>query len=292
MKTYLDCIPCFFKQALETARLAGADEKTQKKILMELSRVISDFSLESCPPLMGRIIYGLIAESTGVNDPFKKIKQKSNALALSLYPGLKKKVESSDDRLLTAAELAIAGNIIDYGVKNSLEIEKEVEKFLNGDFDIHNDHKKPIFDYPDFKSALGRVEEVLYLADNSGEVVFDRVLIEELGKKVIYAVKEKPIINDALIEDACACGIQQIAKVMSSGSDAPGTILDLCSKEFLDLYSRAELIISKGQGNFEALNREKRPIFFLFKAKCPVLARDIGCKVGDTILKSTNNTGL
>ena len=284
MKTHLSCIPCFFKQALEAARLAGADEITQKKVLDELARSLGDFSLDHCPPRMGKIIYGLVRKITGRADPFKEIKDKSNRFALALYPDLKKKVEDSDDRLLAAVELAIAGNIIDYGVKNSLEVEKEVEKFLKQDFDLGAKSDKARFDYQQFRGALASVKSVLYLADNAGEVVFDRVLIEEMHKEVIYAVKDKPIINDALTEDAYACGIQKIARVISSGSDAPGTILDLCSEEFLKIYNQAELIISKGQGNFEALNKEDRPIFFLFKVKCPVLAEEIDCKLGSIVL--------
>jgi hypothetical protein len=126
------------------------------------------------------------------------------------------------------------------------------------------------------------------LADNAGEVVFDRLLIEELvkelGKEVIYVVKDKPIINDALIEDAIFCGINKVAKITSSGSDAPGTILKYCSPEFIELYQDAGLIISKGQGNYEALSEEDRPIFFLFRAKCPVIAEDVDCNVGDMVL--------
>ena len=284
MKTHLSCIPCFFKQALEAARLAGADEAVQKKVLDELARSLGDFSLDYCPPRMGKIIYGLVREITGRADPFKEIKDKSNRLALALYPSLKKKVENSGDRLLTAVELAIAGNIIDYGVKNSLEVEREVEKFLNQDFNINYKNNKSRFDYQDFKHALDRVDNILYLADNAGEVVFDRVLIEEMHKEVIYAVKDKPIINDALAEDAHTCGIQKIARIISSGSDAPGTILDICSEEFIKIYNRAELIISKGQGNFEALNKEDKPIFFLFKVKCSVLAEEINCGLGSIVL--------
>ena len=127
------------------------------------------------------------------------------------------------------------------------------------------------------------------MADNAGETVFDRILIEEIkkgdsNKEIIYAVKESPAINDALIEDAYYCGIDRIAKVISSGSDAPGTVLSLCSKKFLKLYRNADMIISKGQGNFEALSNAKRPIFFMFMAKCPVIAREVNCKIGDVIL--------
>ncbi|MDH5661935.1 MAG: ARMT1-like domain-containing protein [Elusimicrobiota bacterium] len=286
MRTYLECIPCFFKQALEASKLSKADKATQKKVLDELSRLIPEIGLNSTPPEMGRVIYQLVSKVTGERDLFKEIKQKSNKYSLKLYSDLKAKIESSNDRLLTAVRLAIAGNVIDYGAQNNFVIEEEIENCLRGDF--------AIFDYIDFKEALNETDQILYLADNAGEVVFDKVLIEEIrkldplgGKQFFYVVRDKPVINDALVEDARACGIDEVAEVVSSGSDAPGTILELCSQEFLKLYEQAKMIISKGQGNFEAISEEDRPIFFLLKAKCPVIAKDIGCRTGDVILKSS-----
>ena len=278
MRTYLDCIPCFFAQALKAARIAGADENMQKKILEEVSKLVPEFPLESTPPEMGRIVYQLVNKLTGNNDPFKEIKKSSNQLILNLYPKLKMTVENSKDRVLTATRLAIAGNIIDYGALTSFDIEEEVANCLKSNF--------AVFDYSEFKQALNNAETILYLGDNAGEIVFDKLLIEELGKELIYVVRNKPIINDVLIEDAYDCGIDKIAKVISNGSDAPGTVLNLCSKEFLETYHKAPLIISKGQGNFETLSEERAPIFFLLKVKCPVIAKDIGCKVNDMILKS------
>ncbi|MHC2994558.1 MAG: DUF89 family protein [Candidatus Atribacteria bacterium] len=289
MRTYLDCIPCFYRQALDTARIAGADEIVQKKIIDELSRLIPNFSLETAPPEMGRAIYSLVGKISGVKDPFKEIKENSNKSALKLYPELKQEINNSEDRLLTAIKLSIAGNVIDYGVKNSLNVEEEINKIFNRDFKSDNKNNKTVFRYQEFKEILSKVNHVIYLADNAGEVVFDRLLIEELteklGKQVIYVVRGKPIINDALIEDAIFCGINRVAKITSSGSDAPGTILKYCSPEFIELFRKAELIISKGQGNYESLSEEDESIFFLFKAKCPVIAKDIGCKVGDMVLK-------
>jgi hypothetical protein len=289
VKIYLDCIPCFFKQALEASRIAGAGQKTQKKILNKLSEIIPDIPLNFTPPEIGRIIYGSVRELTSRKDPYKKIKEKSNELALRLYDRLKQKVSRSDDRLLTAVELAIAGNIIDYGVKNSLDVDKELNKILNQEKKTIGREDSSLFKFRPFKNALGKADNILYLADNAGETVFDRILIEEIesiygNKKVTYAVKEKPVINDALIKDARRCGIDKIARVISSGSDAPGTVLSLCSRDFLKVYEEANMVISKGQGNFEALSRETRPVFFLFMAKCPVIAKDIGCKLGDVIL--------
>jgi uncharacterized protein with ATP-grasp and redox domains len=276
MKTYLDCIPCFFKQALEAARMATSDKEKQHKVLDRVMGELSGISLDGTPAEIGSVVYKIVHEITGDSDPYKKVKEKYNRIALSFYPKLKQEVEKSTDRLLTAIRIAIAGNIIDFVVGANFDIEKELQKTLTCEF--------AIFDYKDFKRLAERAENILYLADNAGETVFDRVLIEELDKKIVYAVKGAPIINDATIEDAKFCGIDKVATVISNGSDAPGTILRSCSKEFLNYYNRADLIISKGQGNYETLSGEKRPIFFLLKAKCPMIAKDIGAPVGSIIL--------
>jgi len=281
MRTYLDCIPCFFAQALAAARISGANENMQKKILDEVAKLAPEFSLKNTPPEIGRVVYRLVSKLTGNEDPFREIKKNSNHLILNLYPELEVMVENSKDRILCAIRLAIAGNIIDYGALASFNIEEEVRNSLKSEFSV--------FDYSKFKQALDNTKSILYLGDNAGEIVFDKLLIEELiklGKEITYVVKDKPVINDALIEDAHDCGIDKIAKVISNGGDAPGTVLNLCSKEFLEIYHEAPFIISKGQGNFETLSGERAPLFFLFKVKCPVIARDIGCKVKDMILKS------
>jgi damage-control phosphatase, subfamily I len=290
VKTYLDCIPCFFKQALEASRKAGASARTQKKILDEVARIMPKMPLTASPPEIGGVIYALVSEISGRKDPYLKDKNRSNDLALGIYDKLKKKTARADDKLLFAVELAIAGNIIDYGVKNSLNVDEEISKILNKEKEVIKKESKAIFDYAGFKGALSKARNILYLADNAGEAVFDRVLIEEIksiynNKEITYAVKEKPVINDALRRDAVDCGIDKIARVVSSGSDAPGTVLSRCSSSFLSLYKKTDMVISKGQGNFEALSETKRPVFFLFMAKCPVIAEDVGCKVGNVILK-------
>jgi len=294
MKTYLDCIPCFFKQALDAARIAGANELTQKRILNRLAKTIQKFPLSSTPPEMGRTIYKLVKEVTKKDDPYREIKAKNNRLALRFYPKLKRRVSYSKDGLLTALELAIAGNIIDYGAKNSLNVDKRLKEILNEEENAIKQEDKAIFDYSQFKDSLKKANSILYLADNAGETVFDRILIEEIksiynDKEIIYAVKERPIINDALIQDAYICGIDKSAEVISCGSDGPGTILPLCSKNFLKIYKRVDMVISKGQGNYEALSKERCPIFFLFMAKCPAIAKDVGCNVGDIILMKNSS---
>jgi len=290
VKTYLDCIPCFYKQALDASRKAGASEKTQKRILDEVAAVMSRLSLKASPPEIAKYVYALVSEFSGTKDPYSREKVRSNELALAFYGRLKRRMVSSGDRLLLAVELAIAGNIIDYGVKNTLDIDSELDTIINTEDEVIKKERKSVFDYPGFKRALQKTKDILYLADNAGEVVFDRILIEEIknmdkDKKITYVVKERPVINDALMEDAVFCGIDKIADLVSSGSDAPGTVLSFCSGEFLAMYKKAGMVISKGQGNFEALSGTERPVFFLFMAKCPVIARDIGCKIGDVILK-------
>lgn len=289
MKTYLECIPCFFRQALEASILAKADDVAQKRIIDEVAKAIPDFSLEASPPEMARIIHGAVKKHTGIDDPYIEIKNKSNAMAMSVYEDLKKKINNSDNKLLKAIEIAITGNIIDFGVKNTLNVQDEIDKILQNEENASAAEKENHFEYNKFKEEVQKAETIVYLADNAGETVFDRILIEEMrgtgvAKKIYYAVKEKPIINDALIADAQFAEIDEIAEIISSGSDAPGTILEICSKNFMAFYKAADLIISKGQGNFEALSNPGRNVFYLFMAKCPVIAKDVGCNISDIIL--------
>jgi damage-control phosphatase, subfamily I len=287
MKTYLDCIPCFFRQLLESARIAKAGRKRQKKVMDGFAGLIPVIPLTSSPPEIARLGYALLKKIGCNHDPYREIKRKSNRIALRLLGKLKDKVRHSRDRLLTALGLAIAGNVIDFGVKNNIDVKDELKKILAQK--KKGTAKSSIFHYTEFKRALKKSDTILYLADNAGEVVFDRILIEEIKdmypeKDIYYAVKERPVINDALREDAVFCGIDKYAQIISNGTDAPGTILSLCSKEFRRVYAVAEMIISKGQGNFESLSETKHPVFFLFMVKCPVVARETGCVMGEPVL--------
>jgi uncharacterized protein with ATP-grasp and redox domains len=280
MKTYLDCIPCFFNQALRAGRIATDDEKKIKKLLDEIGMVLKDIPLESTPPETGRLIYKKVSEITGKSDPYKEIKIESTKKALSLYKNLKQRVEKSDDKLLVAIRIAIAGNIIDFGVNRDFDIDREIHEVLRKDF--------AICDYSKFKEYLGKTDEIFYIGDNAGESVFDRILIEELKKPVIYVVRDGPVINDVTYNDAILAGIDKVATILSSGTDAPGTILKTCSSEFKEIYNDSKFVISKGQGNYEGLSDEKKPIFFMLKAKCYVIAKDIGVNEGDIVLRGIN----
>jgi damage-control phosphatase, subfamily I len=277
MKTYLDCLPCFLSQALRAARIATDDEKRIKDVLSEVGMMLRDIPLESTPPESGKRIYHKVSEITGNPDPYRKMKIESTEKALSLYPSLKDRVEESDDRLLTAIRIAIAGNVIDFGANCNFDLEKEIDNVLQKDF--------AVCDYAEFRDRLNKTDGILYIGDNAGECVFDRILIEEMKKPVTYAVRSVPVINDATYEDAELAGIDRVASILPSGTDAPGAILGTCSAEFRDVYGRADFIISKGQGNYEALSDEKRPISFLLKTKCHVIAADVGVDNGSIVLK-------
>lgn len=283
MNTYLDCIPCFLKQALFAARAATNDDKRIKEVLDRVARLTPSIPLGNPPPETARLVYGAVREVTGVEDPFKAHKEKSIQKALSLYDELKSLVKNSKDPLHTAVRVAIAGNVIDLGVNQAFDLEAEMKDLLQRRLSARH--------YRCFTQNLEKARTVLYLGDNAGETVFDRILIEALGRDTVYAVREVPIINDATFEDAEKSGISEVARIVSSGCDAPGTILKRCSPEFLEIYNNSDLIISKGQGNFESLSEEKGPVFFLFKVKCPVIAGHIGVDIGEMILKDARLPG-
>ncbi len=276
MRTYLDCFPCFVNQALRCGRWVTDDEQILKKLIDEVGMMLKDIPLTNSPPETGEIIFRKIREISGVDDPLAEAKIRSTREVLKLYPELKRIVDGSKDPLLTAVRLAIAGNVIDFGISDDYDIETEIQANLGKTFEICDIEK--------LRPALEQSESILYIGDNAGESVFDRLLIETIGKPTVYAVRDEPVLNDVTAKDAEAAGLDLVAQIVSSGSAAPGTILERCSIEFRERFSRAELIISKGQGNYEGLSDANRPVFFLLKAKCPVIARDIGVNTGAIVM--------
>jgi len=281
MKIHLDCIPCFVRQSLDAARLATEDNHIHEMVVREVLRLAADLDMGQSPPSIGQQIHRLIRNLVGQDDPYYGIKRRFNNLALKLYPELRKQILDSDDRLETAIRLAIAGNIIDFGVNGSLE-ESHVKETISDSLSGYLDPKQ----IQGFKDGVNAAEKILYLADNAGEIVFDRLLIEQLPiEKVTVVVKGEPVINDATMEDALLAGLPKIVEVIDNGSDGPGTILQSCSKTFRNCFENADLVIAKGQGNYETLSDVDKDIFFILKAKCPVIARDLGCEVGEMILR-------
>jgi len=283
MNTYIECIGCLVKQAVEIAK-AHVPEDMQDDFMRDILRTISEIDYSNPPPILATLMYSKVSELTGVNDPYKEIKSYYNEKALGYYPEMKDIVESSDDPFETALRVAVAGNIIDFGIgtKDSIQIGKTVERALRESFAVNHINE--------LKDRLSAAKNVLYLADNAGEIVFDRLFIEQIGpERVVCAFRHAPIINDATLEDAAQVGIEGLCRVMSSGSCAPGTPISLCSDEFKDLFEKADVVISKGQGNFETLSDASREIFFLFMAKCHVISAEVGVPTGSFIaMRSVN----
>ena len=278
MKTYLDCYPCFLRQALSIARRVGADQQQQLLVVHRVLELLKDIPLGANPPEIAHYVHGFVHDEINVHDPYKEAKSASTQQALTLYPRLKNLVMHSDDALDTAIRLSIAGNIIDLAIsEHHDDLWATVKRVLKQPFAVN--------DANEMREKLAEADHVLFLADNAGETVFDRILVETLPIPVLYAVKGGPILNDATMEDAVAAGLDQCATLMSTGSDAPGTIVALCSEEFRDQYSAAPLIIAKGQANYETLSDAGPSTFCLLQVKCPVIGRDIGAPVGSIILR-------
>ena len=302
MKIYLDCFPCFMHQALDAARMATDDLVVQRKVIDRVAQLLPTVPLRSTPIDMGQSVHRVVRALTGVADPYKKVKKDSNDLGLRLYHRLEEQVRRSENPLLIALKIAAAGNIIDFGAKPMLNHADSIEQMVDDSFTqaVH-DTLDPT-QYGAFREKLTEVNEILYLGDNSGEIVCDKILIEELlrrGKRVTFVTRGAPIINDVTLADARYVGLDQLTTVIPNGSDAPGTRLVDCSPEFTAEFESAKLIISKGQGNFEGLSEIPAPIFFLLKVKCPVIARETETNIGGLVLRgpaeaytSRKNTGI
>ncbi len=282
MKTHVDCLPCLLRQTLQTTRISDVSSTTQVKAVQAVAEYISRCDLELTPPALAADVYSIISGVTGVADPYADKKRESNETALALLPSLEKEVaaRSGRDGFMLALRFAIAGNIIDYGAFHHFDITATLTKCRAAELVV--DHSNALIEAV---QSLPEGATVLYLADNCGEIVFDRLLLKKLkekGLKITVAVKDGPIINDALVSDAYSAGLDRYARIISNGTRCPGTVLELVSNEFMNIYSSADLVISKGQGNFESLSEADREIFFLLTIKCAAAAEHIkeitGCE--------------
>ncbi len=280
MRTYLECIPCFLRQALDASRLVSRDPEVHERVVRETLRLAAEMSFDRSPPAMGQQIHRLLRAVTGNDDPYREAKQWANEQALALLPTLQERVRAADDPFALAARLSIAGNIIDLGCKSEVrkeEITSAIESAMHDSLDADA--------LEAFRSAVESAKDILFLADNAGEIVLDRLLIEQMPmERTTVAVRGRAVINDATIEDAKVAGLTELVRLVDNGSDVPGTILELCSPSFRQLFNEADLVIAKGQGNYETLSDVDHDIFFLFQAKCPVIARDVECEVGQAVL--------
>jgi len=275
MKTHLDCIPCFLRQTIEAAHQISTDARVHEHIVREVLRMGAELELDLPPPLVGQRIRRRLRELTGVRDPYQSAKSRFNRLAMDALSEIAVIVKRSSEPLLAAARFAIAANAIDMGVSAELT-DADVREALLGSADapFRGDEQK-------FQNAVADARRILYLADNAGEIAIDRLLIEQLGpERVTLAVRGAPVLNDATLVDAHEVGLHELVEVIDNGSDVAGTFLEECSLRFQQRFHGADLVIAKGQGNFETLSDVASNTFFLFKVKCPVLSRHVGFPLG------------
>ncbi|MBI9031494.1 DUF89 family protein [bacterium] len=271
------------KQALNAGRIATSDEDLIKEILNRVGEEIRDIPLDNTPPETGGLIYKIVSDVTGIQDPYQEIKEKNIAHALEVYPKYLEQVENINnpkDRIELALRIAAAGNVIDLGVEREFDLKRDIDDAINCDFKI--------WDFNLFYDKLSSAQNLLYIGDNSGEAVFDMILIKQLKTQVIFATRGIPVLNDVTLKEAKEIGLNKYAEIISSGVRAPGAIIKSTNEEFREVFNHADIVIAKGQGNYEALSNEDREIFFLLKAKCPVIAKDAGVEVEDFIFEKIN----
>ncbi|WP_051307272.1 damage-control phosphatase ARMT1 family protein [Desulfomicrobium escambiense] len=289
MRTSLDCLPCIVRQAADASRMVTDDDG----VVLEIMKIVFDrlarADLSVTPPEIVRAVHAVIRRELHDADPFLSIKRKSTQRALDIAASAREAIRNAGNPFAAALAFSIAGNILDFGMRsewNEAIITDSFSKALE---------RSTAFDaeaLARLRDEIAAADTVLVLGDNAGEAVFDRLLIEHFPrrKNVHYAVKASPVINDATWEDAAAAGIDEVAAIVSNGADIPGTVLWECSAEFQRIFHAADVVISKGQGNFETLNEDPRKIWFLFQVKCPVIANHYSFSVGDWMLLEKNGS--
>lgn len=277
MKIFYECIPCILNSFLHLAEKTNIGGNRKEQIFRNLLIYLSQMDYSQSPPVMGKKMQKIIREFSGIADPYYELKKESNLKMLEIYNKFKYKILSSSDQFLTALKLAIAGNIIDFGPNHKIDIEQTIDRILSEPLAI--DHSEKL------KEDIARANSVLYIGDNAGEIVMDKLLLETIAHPNVYfAVRESAVLNDATKEDAEFVKMQNVAKVITTGDNAPGIIIRDVSDDFMKVYQNADVIISKGQGNFEGLSQEKKNIYFLLIAKCNIIANHLGISKGQAVV--------
>lgn len=283
MKISRECIYCLARQAVEIAEEATNNVIMQEEIIKRSLKELGEMDFNETAPEIAFRMHKHAKNITGINDPYKRLKEQYNEIAKEIYERIveEKWLDKAEDPFDMACRLAIAGNIIDFSAGLKLkpsDIVKSVEDSIK-----HN-----IFGTGTtaLREAVEKSNNIMYIADNSGEIIFDKFLLERLPpNKVTYVVKGGPIVNDATMEDAISTGVVDLVKVIDNGHSAQGTILKDCSSTFKREFNKVDLIISKGQANFETLSNIKdKNIFYLLRAKCSSVASVIGCQRMDYVL--------
>ncbi|MFO7620613.1 MAG: ARMT1-like domain-containing protein [Bacteroidales bacterium] len=260
------CFFCLVKSFEKLLEKESVSREAKNSFTLDMVSLYLDRHEKASSPEFARDLHRILKSYTKNPDPYRIEKRQSNIQALDLLPRMQNVVMQSSDPFITALRLALAGNVIDFAANQNFNLENTISKSLEAVFAIdHSEH---------LRRAVSNAESILYLGDNAGEIVFDKLFIQTINhKNIIYAVRGMPVINDATTEDAEFTGMSEVAEVISNGYDAPSTIVDKSSEEFRSYFNNAELIISKGQGNLEGLlHLNDKRIFFLLMVKCNVMA--------------------
>ncbi|MFO7974478.1 MAG: ARMT1-like domain-containing protein [Candidatus Hydrogenedentota bacterium] len=284
MKATLDCLECIAAQALRAARVATDDPDKQRRILNEVVVRIPEMDMNKSPAALSKVAYDLVQEISGQDDPYAALKRTQNEQALALEPELRAYLDKASDRLETALHLSAAGNVIDLGVQQAgdIDIHTAIEDALRQRFAV--DHT------PHFRDSLAKCSDLLFLLDNAGEIVFDKLLIEQLCNvtQVTAVVKKAPIINDVTMEDAVQVGLTNVCPVIDNGGPFIGAPLSQIPASFRERMEAADVIVGKGQGNYETIDDFPGNVFLILKAKCEIIAEHMGVKKGEVALISTH----
>ncbi len=275
MNPSLECLPCIVNYLIKTVSNTVQSSELQKEIVKEAMVFLSKNTWSLPPPLVAREINMLICAKTGISDTFRGLKDLSTEKALEILPELRGIVQNSQTPFETAVRISTAGNIIDFGACHDFTIDQmhsEIEKSLTQTIDIDA--------VTLLEKKISEARKILFIADNCGEAVLDRLLIEPIRRKTVIAVRGYPILNDITRREAILSGYDEITEIIDTGDSTPGVWLDYCSENFKEFFLGADLIISKGQGNYETLSETKRPIFFLLKAKCAVITSHLNTELG------------
>lgn len=274
-----ECAGCLLRQAHEAIALATTDPGQRTQVLRQALRFLDRLDWDQSPPVLAQQLHAFLRQATNTPDPYAPVKERLNQRAEQLYPLWRQRFHHAFPSLEAAVRLAIVGNLLDVGAKTRLDDAAVAAAFEEAR------HAPLHGDLAAFAHAIRTAQRILYLADNAGEIVFDRDLLAQLPVgRFTVVVRGGPILNDATLADAAEAGVLDLGDVIDSGSDAPGIPLEDCSPAFRTRFDEADLIIAKGQGNFESLAGLDRPIVHLVKVKCPVVAEALGHPVGSLVL--------
>ncbi|AEG18909.1 damage-control phosphatase ARMT1 family protein [Methanobacterium paludis] len=287
MKVHYECAACFLRQAREAVDLATNDESLKMDVTEKVTKIVcKNFHGGAASNVIGTEIHRTIKKETGNKDPYSYQREICNEIALKFLPRVEKIVEDQNG-LESYLKAAIAGNVIDFGAMGlDSDMEGILIKTMEKGFGVNNSKE--------LENELEKAKTVLYLADNIGEIVFDKLLIKKLheyGVEVTVALKEKPILNDACLEDALGIGLEEVAELITTGTDSVGVIYEDVSSKFKEIFDKADMVIAKGLGNYEGLGEmylKEKPVFSLLNAKCDPVARDIGVEKGDNVVLMLN----